>query len=381
VSYSRPNKRSASAIVEPKVAPIMPPDSRSALTEPDVVATIDRIWNETLEEPPHAGDDNFFLAGGNSIAAIQMVDQLNSALNINLHLADFLEAQTPDALARCILSGNYDTGRLIVPLAVDEPPGKFPLYLMPPVGGSPASYLTIVDDLRARNHIYGLQSVGLEFDARPLTSIEAMADRYAKEIAAHRTSPVYFIAGWSFGAFLAYEVAIRLADMGELPTAVILFDPLITGDRQEELDENEQLEFLITKFWRVEIDRAAYERLDWNGRLDNIIEAADRQGRLKTGWSVASVRRAVLVYRTNTEALAAYSPRSTYPGRLHIFNASSRGEESTKSNGYWEKLAAEGICIIRTPGDHRGLFDGVDAQALALRFRRLLDEVTAEAVG
>jgi thioesterase domain-containing protein/acyl carrier protein len=349
------------------------------LTEDAVVATITRIWEETLQEPPHKGDDNFFLSGGDSIAAIQMVDQLNLALNINLRFADFLEAQTPDDLTSCILTGNYDSGRLIVPLAVDSLPGKVPLYLMPPVGGSPASYLAIVGDLRARYHVYGLQAVGLDFDASPLTSIDAIADRYVKEIASHRTTPVYFIAGWSFGAFVAFEVAIRLTNTGDPPTAVILFDPLITGEHQKQLNKNEELEFLITKLWRVEIDRSAYEALDWNSRLDSIIEAANRQGRLKAGRSTASVRRSVLVYRANTAALAAYCPRSTYPGRLHIFTASS-GDESAKSNGYWKRLAADGIHIIRTPGDHRGIFEGVEAQALARRLRQLLDEVTAKAV-
>ncbi|MFD5030283.1 phosphopantetheine-binding protein [Streptomyces sp. NPDC058405] len=55
----------------------------------DVRDTVARIWAEVLGVQPKTGDD-FFLVGGHSLLAIQMIAELESALSITLTVRDVL---------------------------------------------------------------------------------------------------------------------------------------------------------------------------------------------------------------------------------------------------------------------------------------------------
>ncbi|AZD17067.1 non-ribosomal peptide synthetase [Pseudomonas chlororaphis] len=71
---------------------------------------IGRIWREQLQVEQVASDDHFFLLGGNSIAATQVVARLREALGLELNLRLLFEAPTLGAFATQVAQLQQDGG-------------------------------------------------------------------------------------------------------------------------------------------------------------------------------------------------------------------------------------------------------------------------------
>ncbi|WP_421548355.1 non-ribosomal peptide synthetase [Pseudomonas sp. QD4] len=73
-------------------------------------AVIAQIWAEQLQVPHVAADDHFFLLGGNSIAATQVVARLREALGLELNLRLLFEAPTLAGFAAQVARLQQDGG-------------------------------------------------------------------------------------------------------------------------------------------------------------------------------------------------------------------------------------------------------------------------------
>ncbi|WP_445571552.1 non-ribosomal peptide synthetase [Pseudomonas sp. E102] len=84
---------------------------------------IGRLWCEQLHVERVRGDDHFFLLGGNSIAATQIIARLREVLGLELNLRLLFEAPTLDAFATAVANLQQDGGQAqgaIKALARDE---------------------------------------------------------------------------------------------------------------------------------------------------------------------------------------------------------------------------------------------------------------------
>ncbi|OLF52336.1 non-ribosomal peptide synthetase [Pseudomonas chlororaphis] len=92
------------------------PDRQAASSETSAEATgelqglIGRIWREQLQVEQVASDDHFFLLGGNSIAATQVVARLREELGLELNLRLLFEAPTLGAFAAQVAQLQQDGG-------------------------------------------------------------------------------------------------------------------------------------------------------------------------------------------------------------------------------------------------------------------------------
>ncbi|MQB18753.1 amino acid adenylation domain-containing protein [Pseudomonas lactis] len=85
------------------------PASEVAL-ESDLQQQIAAIWCEQLQLAQVAGDDHFFLLGGNSITATQVVARLRETLGLELNLRLLFEAPTLAAFAAAVAALQQDGG-------------------------------------------------------------------------------------------------------------------------------------------------------------------------------------------------------------------------------------------------------------------------------
>ena len=85
------------------------PASEVAL-ESDLQQQIAAIWCEQLQLAQVAGDDHFFLLGGNSITATQVVARLRETLGLELNLRLLFEAPTLAAFAAAVAQLQQDGG-------------------------------------------------------------------------------------------------------------------------------------------------------------------------------------------------------------------------------------------------------------------------------
>ncbi|KPA98413.1 AMP-binding protein, partial [Pseudomonas asplenii] len=85
-------------------------DEVSETVVDELQALIGRIWQEQLQVDKVAADDHFFLLGGNSILATQVVARLREALGIELNLRLLFEAPTLGAFAAQVARQRQDGG-------------------------------------------------------------------------------------------------------------------------------------------------------------------------------------------------------------------------------------------------------------------------------
>ncbi|WP_406230182.1 amino acid adenylation domain-containing protein [Nocardia sp. NBC_01009] len=194
-------------------------------------------YGEVLELSAHriGSNDDFFALGGNSLNAVRTARLLGEALHTEVAALAVFADPTVAGLAECIDKGAVGAKEpaaalraaleVVLPIraraeSVDLPP----LFCVAPASGVAWCYAGLGAYVDPRRPIYGLQSPKLAAgpgDCGPAT-IGQYANRYVREI--HKIAPrgPYELLGWSFGGFVAHEIAARLRCAGEHVQLVLL---------------------------------------------------------------------------------------------------------------------------------------------------------------
>jgi amino acid adenylation domain-containing protein len=188
----------------------------------DIGKTIQRIWQQVLNTPIRMqAETNFFHLGGDSLAAIQIIDTLQRRYAVDLGLHSLFKYPTVSQLETeisrllAVKRNKVKTAKLscrplsIVPLAKGR--SKYPLFLIHPVGGTLFWYYPMAALLKGEYTIYGVQDPNVDNHTIHFSSIFEMANFYIYNIKKVQPySETYYIAGASFGATVAFEMANQL---------------------------------------------------------------------------------------------------------------------------------------------------------------------------
>ncbi len=238
-----------SAIVALDEVPLTPVGKldRDALPEPDTATrpyrapetdaqrAVADMFAEVLGLDRVGLDDDFFELGGNSLVATQVVARLRDALGVEVRVPWLLAAPTVESFASRI--GGDDAGgdaalAVVLPLRAGEP-DVTPLFCIHPMIGLAWPYAPLAARLAPGRPVFGLQTPALTDPGFVPASIEALAQRYADEIARVRPEGPYRLAGWSLGGVLAHAVAVELQARGARVEHLAMLDciPRIDTDR------------------------------------------------------------------------------------------------------------------------------------------------------
>jgi len=77
-----------------EVSPVKPPVESQAVSRAEAERRLATIWREAIGNDPASPDQNFFEAGGDSLAAVQIVARINQEFGIELSVAGFLDKPT-----------------------------------------------------------------------------------------------------------------------------------------------------------------------------------------------------------------------------------------------------------------------------------------------
>jgi acyl-CoA synthetase (AMP-forming)/AMP-acid ligase II/thioesterase domain-containing protein/acyl carrier protein len=350
--------------------------SAAELPSGDIEETVARIWREVLERPPSGADDDFFQAGGDSLKALTLINELELALGKELSVTLINESPTLGALCAAL---KQQPGRGYVALVLlKRGAGAPPVYFIHGLGGNVAELFPVARSMVYSGAVYGIQARGLRPHERPHLSVEAMAVEYLNEIKSRQPHGPYCLCGYSFGGLVAFEMARRLRQSGERVAFVGLFDtipstfgwPLRTW-----------LDFAHMRLRRlgsgvIEAPLRTWPAATWNAAvhvvagLRNHLQQPQPDGSRMRGFLRSAPTSILKVAVSALIATARYRPQF-YAGELTLFTPTSRDPTLPPPQLIW-RTHARTLSVVDAVGAHLTMLSTANAAAAASSLTRCL---------
>lgn len=331
--------------------------------------TLVEIVGDLLQLPALGVHDNIFDLGATSLTAMRLVVQIEQRYGISVPLSEFVSAPTVAELAARLRSGEAMTA--FDPLVPIRPAGsKRPMFFVHPMGGNVLCYVRFAKYLEEDQPFYALQAAGGDPGTEPLRSVEEIAASYIEAMRRVQPSGPYVIGGWSFGGFVAFEIARQLRAAGEEIARLVLLDTTALNPGRRLTTDDEAL--LGWFFWELLwLRRGGDSPLELipdrlttlEEKFDFIAQLAIDEGVLPAGSTGAVVRRLFHVYEANWKAAFAYRPEvvdqdmvlihaaQPLPGVLNSMHTAIESMHADPSNG-WRERTSGALDVVDVPGDH-----------------------------
>ncbi|WP_406238390.1 type I polyketide synthase [Nocardia sp. NBC_01009] len=332
---------------------------------------------------------SFFDAGGSSVGAMRLVMAVARRWGVEIPLDAFMTDPTVTSVASIVRSGKVDREYdPIVPLR--EHGARPPLFLVHPIGGNVMCYLELVKNLPEDQPVYALQAAGAEPGGKPVRSMSELADLYLRAIRKVRPEGPYCIGGWSFGGYVAFEMARQLPE-AELSHLVMLD----TIARDESVDvfiskKDRVVWFFLELLWYANSDgdrlmQFAEETDDVDELFEYVLQQAVAEGIVPAGSSLSLIRRLFEVFEAHFEALVDYrlAPldrnltvlRCTEPLPRGVDIAHRQGGSMFQSptNG-WDRWITGNLAITDISGDHISMMAEPHVRDLASKLNEIISQ-------
>ncbi|XP_012511898.1 PREDICTED: fatty acid synthase [Propithecus coquereli] len=251
-----------------------------------------------------------------------------------------------------------------------------PLFLVHPIEGSTAVFHSLAAKLSIPT--YGLQCTR----AAPLDSIHSLAAYYIDCIRQVQPEGPYRVAGYSYGACVAFEMCSQLqAQQSPAPAhnSLFLFDgshtyvvaytqsyraKLTPGCEAEA--ETEAICFFVQQFTDAEHSRVLEALLPLKGLEERVAAAVDLITKSHHGLDRQELSFAALSFYHKLRAAEQYTPKAKYHGNVTLLRAKTGG-------AYGEDLGADynlsqvcdgKVSVHVIEGDHRTLLEGSGLESI-----------------
>jgi amino acid adenylation domain-containing protein len=307
------------------------------------------IWANVLRRDQVGVQDDFFLSGGDSLLALQLIHQANAAFRLELPVRLLFDEPTVAGQARhieralaSVHGARHVTYARLVPL---RPGGnKLPFFLVAGGFGGEAEllvYAKLARHLDSHQPFYGLRARGVDELVEPHPTVERIAAEHVREIRIIQPHGPYFIGGACVGGVVALEIAQQLRAQGE-PIGLLL-----VVDSQ------------FPTWWRIWRNRMRHL---WHDQIVPFLRRC-RAGRNEL---FAALRESILLHfapspeqsighrkvrigRKYVSHFLRYKPRP-YPGPVTLILCQENNQREPERA--WRELAGSGLEILYVPGDH-----------------------------
>jgi amino acid adenylation domain-containing protein len=366
-------------------------------------STLAKILTEILNIEDVGIHDNFFDLGGNSLLAVRWLQQINKQFDTELPLSTLFLNPTIESLATSLSSKTDFIPSS--PLVSIQPTGSNPpFFCVHPIFGVVFPYYELAHHLGKNQPFYGLQSIGIDGET-PLTRIEDMATHYIEALRSVQPKGPYFLGGWSFGGWVAFEMAQQLQKSGEEVALLAVLDTVAPiKDNIPSLTKS--FKFLLTTvmryIWPFFLDYFCLITAPTKKRIKSLISrfpnfnqfvqmletnlfshfilkedatvnliSEESQLRLLSELAIPSMLR---VFYANSQAVLNYVPQ-VYPKQIHFFRTKVQSTIAEKEPSLgWNQLAAEGTEIHHIPGNHLTMLRKPHIQVLAKQLKGCIEK-------
>lgn len=358
--------------------------------------TLAEILAELLQLPAVGVHGDFFELGGTSLTAMRLIVLIKQRYGVDIPMSRFVTTPTVGGLAELLRSGAArSTFNPLVPFRTDG--GRPPMFFVHPAGGNVLCFAQLARHLPADQPFYGLQAAGTELGSEPLRSVEELAASYLTAIRDVQPHGPYTLGGWSFGGFVALEMARQLKRQGERTAHVFLLDTVaLAPGKLTTIDDDALLTWFFWELLFLQLGGESPEahlprHLDTlEEKFEFIAERGVRLGVLPPGSSAAIVRRLFRVYAANWQAALDYS-RRTFDLDFTLLRASqplpevlmdmhtTAGTLHRDPHNGWRDRTTGDLTVVDVPGDHLLIMEEPYVPVMAAKIMRMTDEAAGGA--
>lgn len=361
----------------------MPAPTGAARAPRDTVEMrLERIWEQVLNVQPVGIDGNFFDLGGHSLLAVRLVSEVQREFGHHLPLASLFSAPTVASQAQLIHAAALPHDSILVPIR-PATAGQRPIFLVHPTGGNVLCYREIARRLGGDQPVYALQDPGLDGEAT-YKSVEELAALYVERILSVEKDGPYYLAGWSSGGVIAYEMACQLTASGRQVGVLALLDSQVMPPTAEPVDPAR----LAQAVGQLIAYQCGAEAPDLDGlplpaALEKLLDLARRAGIVPEDAGLMQIERLFGVFQRNVEVIGRYRPRP-YGRRVMLFKAENPLPEMVQSAAMhrrsdrpglgWEDLCHH-LAVEECAADHLSIVTEPHVAYVGAALRREIEEV------
>lgn len=302
------------------------------------------IWSEMLGHDELGVHENFYMVGGHSLMAIRLIARANERFGTALSVDALFSNPTVaglSAVVRAEVGEPADVASIRPKPAIGHRglfliqqgrAGGIPLFL---IHGDQANGL-LLPRLTKEQEVWGYHHQGSDGDRVMLTTVETLAEHIHREWMERHGERPCVLAGHSYGAILAYHVAV-LRERQQLPTPGLV----IIDARHPDVFASRNME-LGAKHLRRKA-RVVYKYLEAQRNI------AVGMWYLARGERVPLHLRSSYILGTYHLATLRYQPPE-WRGNLHVI----RSEEYTRTSPFdgWDRVALGKVSRVVIPGTH-----------------------------
>jgi thioesterase domain-containing protein len=238
---------------------------------------------------------------------------------------------------------------------------RIPFFCVHALLGSVFHYHRLAAAMDADQPFYALQAPGLDGTDAPLDTVDAFARLYVEAVRKVRPKGPYRFGGYSFGSWIAFQMASQLIDQGETVDLVAILGTDVPFSVSMPAVHDE-VSFLLEYFdaFRKNIVQPflSYE--------ERVKQATRRRGR-PAGTPLLDVTMA------HNKAALRFEPKPQ-PVRLALFETVDQQIRSPfdPSRG-WKRLTTKGVETYLVSGNHLNMLDEPHVHDLATKMTECLN--------
>jgi non-ribosomal peptide synthetase component F/thioesterase domain-containing protein/acyl carrier protein len=329
------------------------------------------IWRSVLGVGEVGIHDNFFLLGGQSLLAIQLVNRLRQATRVDLPVSALYRYRTVADLAARMVRLSSEAGPAGGNLVqLQAGPAPTPVVAVHPAGGGVFCYAALATALTNRT-VYAFEG------RHPGPSLTTLAERYLDQLPEAVLSAPFALVGWSLGGVVAFEMARIHAQRGGPVVPLTLIDSALFEADPAAPDAEARLMDGYLQGVRADfgLDLPPLSGLDQSSPRQVFADLLERLGSAAPEvLDLDEMLQQYSVYRAHILNLAAYRPPGRYPGPVHLFQATQSPPGTAAA---WREHAPE-LAVRQIDGDHYSIMRNPGLTAVVAEIERQLVGLDAE---
>jgi len=263
---------------------------------------------------------------------------------------------------------------LVVPIKTTG--NKQPLFLIHSSRLNVVNFKPLKEYFDENRPFYGIQAIGLESDAIVPDTIEQIASEYIKEILTVDPDGPYYLAGYSQGGFIGYEISRQLMDAGKTVAFFGIIDAHTgyinipeSGAKiiaKKIIRQFRKIPFIIKTLIEYPAEAFQYQKMMIKGKIPGLKVESNANAEVYTPHESE-------INNTYARVIQSYGIKPLDIS-ISLFRAKKKLYfiDDSKYMG-WKKYALKGMKLYDVPGDHKTFIEPPNSETFVEILQKAID--------